>query len=236
MLIPCARSAQSATVGERVHVLVHVDRERRLALELARRPGRPPAAAAPRTRRRAPASSPDGLERLVELPVLVDVDLERQVGDCRARRAPARRRARRGRRASASAGGSAGRPRSARRAMSSGSPSQTVHEVGGPPRSRPSSCQTGWPTSFPQRSWSAASTAAFAAWLPGAPRAGVPIASSANGSSPSSARRLVQERLGALDALAVVVLRLRLAEARDAVVLELDPEDVLLDAGLAGDA
>jgi hypothetical protein len=47
--------------------------------------------------------------------------------------------------------------------MSSGSPSQIVHEVGGPTRSRPSKRQTGMPRSFPQRSCRAASTAALAA-------------------------------------------------------------------------
>src|ERR1043166_5458449 len=75
---------------------------------------------------------------------------------------------------------------SARRAMSSGSPSQIVHEVGGPARWRPSSLQTGRPASFPQRSCRAASIAAFAASSPGYSFSRAPIASSANGSSPRS--------------------------------------------------
>ncbi len=47
--------------------------------------------------------------------------------------------------------------------------------------------------------------------------------------------RLVQECLCALEALAVVTLRLGLPEPGDAVVGELDPEHLLLDGGLAGD-
>ena len=39
--------------------------------------------------------------------------------------------------------------------MSSGSPSQIVHEVGGPIRGSPSSRQTGTPSSLPWRSCSA---------------------------------------------------------------------------------
>ncbi len=73
---------------------------------------------------------------------------------------------------------------SARRAVSSGSPSHSVHDVGGPSRRNPSSRWTGNPASFPCRSCSAASTAPRAACSPGGSRAST--ASSAQGSSPSS--------------------------------------------------
>ena len=62
-------------VGERVAVLVDVDRDRRAALQLRRRRGRPRGAAARSTAR---SQLRQVLERLVERPRLVDVALERQ--------------------------------------------------------------------------------------------------------------------------------------------------------------
>ena len=60
-----------------------------------------------------------------------------------------------------------------------------VHDVGGPVRGRPSSRQTGTPSSLPCRSCKAASRADFAACSPGISASRAPISSSANGSSPS---------------------------------------------------
>ena len=122
-------SARSDAV-EPVAVLVDVDRDRRALLQ------RPPALVA-RAERLLAVRDPElgelrqRLQRLVERPPLVDVHLQRQVGD--------------------GADGAhaldvepvgtaelqlqppeAGAAFSARRAMSSGSPSQTVQEVGGP--------------------------------------------------------------------------------------------------------
>ena len=77
--MPCARSAQRRDVAERVAVLVDIDRERRALLQL--RPGlvaggeRLLAVLDARLRERR-----QRLERLVERPVLVDVDLEGKVG------------------------------------------------------------------------------------------------------------------------------------------------------------
>ena len=73
---------------------------------------------------------------------------------------------------------------SARRAMSSRSPSQIVHEVGGPARRRPSSLCTGRPRSLPWRSWSAPSIAFRAENCSHGRRS--KISSSAKGSSPSA--------------------------------------------------
>ena len=53
MLIPCATLGAGGDVGERVAVLVDVDRDRRAPLQLGARPGRRPAAAARSTRPRA---------------------------------------------------------------------------------------------------------------------------------------------------------------------------------------
>ena len=92
-------------VGERVAVLVDVDRHRRAALQL--RPVR--VAGGQRLLAVLQVELRQVLERLVERPRLVDVALQRQVGDASARHAHARRRGRRGRRASASAGGSRAR-------------------------------------------------------------------------------------------------------------------------------
>ena len=123
-------------VGERVAVLVDVDRDGE------RRFSSGPSGVAGRQRLLAVLERHlrEELERLVERPVLVDVDLERERRSRRGRRGRARGRARR---APPSFSLSRRKPRaaaaSARRAMSSGSPSQTVHEVGGPSRRSPSS-------------------------------------------------------------------------------------------------
>ena len=94
---------------------------------------------------------------------------------------------------------------SARRAMSSGSPSQTVHDVGGPPCFRPSSRQTGTPASLPQRSCSAASIAARAANS----RRGKPLEDlvEREGIVPELARVLLDVRERGLRRLAVAVDR-----------------------------
>ena len=94
---------------EPVAVLVDVDRDRRALLQ------RPPALVAGAERLLAVLDAEllqlrQRVERLVERPPLVHVDLERQLGDARGRRGRARRRARRRRRASASAAGSAAPP------------------------------------------------------------------------------------------------------------------------------
>ena len=123
-------------VGERVAVLVDVDRDGRAALQLGavRVAGRKRLLAVLERHLR------QQLERLVERPVLVHVDLERQR---RSPRATACTRSRSSPSRPPSFSFSRRKPRcsaaSARRAMSSGSPSQTVHEVGGPSRRRPSS-------------------------------------------------------------------------------------------------
>ena len=80
-LIPWARSAQGCDVGEGVAVLVDVDRDRRAALQLGA------AGVAGRERLLAVLERHlrQELECLLERPVLVDVDLQRQVGggaDC----------------------------------------------------------------------------------------------------------------------------------------------------------
>ena len=129
----------SLDVGERVAVLVDVDRDRRARLQLA------PAGVAGAQRLLAVLDADLGelrerVERLLERPPLVHVDHEREVGDAadgadaldveavaaaELELEPAVRRA---------------RPSPRACAMSSGSPSQIVQEVGGPvlgsPRSR----------------------------------------------------------------------------------------------------
>ena len=119
--------------------------------------------------------------------------------------------------------------------MSSGSPSQIVNEVGGPARSSPSSRQTGRPTSLPQRSCSAASIPAFAACSPGRSRRRASIASSANGSSPSSSRASWSEGERGGGRLVVALDRRRLAVAADAVVADLDVDHLGLVLGSARD-
>ena len=75
-LTPCARSAQARDVGERVAVLVDVDRDGRAALQL----GAARVAGGERLLAVLERHLRQELERLVERPVLVHVDLERQVG------------------------------------------------------------------------------------------------------------------------------------------------------------
>ena len=119
--------------------------------------------------------------------------------------------------------------------MSSGSPSQIVHDVGGPTRGSPSSRQTGTPSSLPWRSWSAASSAALAACSPGTSASRAPISSSANGSSPSSAPCSLDERERGLGRLVVALDRRGLAAADVRAVPQLDLDDVLPVARLARD-
>ena len=123
---PCA----ALDVGQDVAVLVHVDRDRRALSELGATLVAVPAEAARSTRRRARRAAAARRPPL-RTTTLVDVDLNRKLGD------PAHR---------ANAldvepvsapelelqPPEAGAAFSARRAMSSGSPSHTVHEVGGP--------------------------------------------------------------------------------------------------------
>ena len=173
-------------VGERVAVLVDVDRDRRALLQRRDRLRRPPGAAARSTRRRArPAAGARRAPRSSDHHSLTSTCSGRSVTPRTARTrstsSPSpppsfslRRRY-------------VGAAFSARRAMSSGSPSQTVHEVGGPVRGSPSSLNAGTPRSFPWRSCSAASSAALAACSPGTVARRSPISSSANGSSPRSA-------------------------------------------------
>jgi hypothetical protein len=98
--------------------------------------------------------------------------------------------------------------------MSSGSPSQIVQLVGGPSRRSPSRRQTGVPSSFPQRSWSAASTAAFAACSPC--RVGQPLADLLERERivPEQLLGTVEKRECRIGALLVTLDRGRLAEAR----------------------
>ena len=160
MLIPWPAGA----VGHRqsVHVLVDVDREGDSRF-------RPLASGRPRERlldvldsepgqRRAP------LERLVELPVLVHVDLQRQVGDAAYSLARGGRRGRPPAELELEPPEAPIGPVSARRAMSSGSPSQIVHEVAAP-RSRPRSCQAGWPEELAREVVERG--VRLAAWFPG---------------------------------------------------------------------
>ena len=168
------------------------------------------------------------LERLVERPPLVDVDLQRQVGDAahgadaldveavaaaELQLQPPEARA---------------AARSARRAMSSGSPSQTVHEVGGPARGRPSSRHTGRPSELPAEVVQRRVERRLRRPLAGLllqPRADLlerervvaeqSSACSSTNASADSAR------------LVVAVDRRRLAVADDAVVAQLDLDDVV---------
>ena len=137
-------------VGEGVTVLVDVDRRPRAAPQL-----RPARVTLPE--RLLDVLDAQGgelvacLERLVERPPLVDVDRERQIGDpadgadpldvepvpaAELQLEPPEAR----------------RCRLRPRAMSSGSPSHTVHEVGGPSRGSPRRRLTDVPSSFPWRS------------------------------------------------------------------------------------
>ena len=153
-------------VGERVAVLVDVDRERRARPQLGPRRDRRPAAAARRTA--TPSSASCGIASSAS-----SSDHHSFTSTCSGRSVTARTaRTRSTSRPSPPPSLSFSRlkrraTRSARRAMSSGSPSQIVHDVGGPTRGSPSSRQTGTPSSLPWRSWSAASSAAFAACSPG---------------------------------------------------------------------
>ena len=183
MLTPCARSAQAGDVGRDVAVLVDVDRERRALLEGRRRRDRPRAAAARSTRRRAPraAAGPRAPR-----PATTTRSRPPSAASCVT---PRTARTRSTSRPSPPPSFSFSRlnlspTASARRAMSSGSPSQIVQDVGGPARRSPSSRQTGRPASFPCRSWSAASMPARAANCSRGRRAS--ISSSAQGSSPSA--------------------------------------------------
>ena len=147
MLIPCATLGARGDVGERVAVLVDVDRHRRAPLQLR------PARVARGQRLLAVLDAELGscgsvLERLVERPVLVDVDLERTSVTARTARTrstsspsppPSFSFSRRNR----------GAASSARRAMSSGSPSQTVHDVGGPARAARAAARPAAPSELP---------------------------------------------------------------------------------------
>ena len=79
MLIPCAISRAGGDVRERVAVLVDVDREWRRGAEAPRRPGRRRGAAA-RVLDAELGELRDRVERLVERPPLVHVDLRGSVG------------------------------------------------------------------------------------------------------------------------------------------------------------
>ena len=225
MLIPCAISAQPATSLSRWH-LVHEDRQRRAHQQLAaarvargrsegrgRRRRAPRVAAAPRLprprttiRSRQPeAAAPDapyGPDALHVQPVR--------------------------RRASASAAEPARRLLGPA-AMSSGSPSQTVHEVGGPGAGARA------PAPAARRAAPAGHTAPRRAPL--SRRARPPAASPRSPPARTDARQWrarfdVGERRGGR--LAVALDRRRLAEAGD-VMPELDLDDVGLVARLAGD-
>ena len=120
--------------------------------------------------------------------------------------------------------------------MSSGSPSQIVHDVGGPIRGSPSSRHTGTPEQLSLEVVECRierSLRGLLAW--DLRRAGLPTSSSANGSSPSSARMLLDERERRLGSLVVAVDRRRLASTDVLAVPQLDLDDVLPVARLAGD-
>jgi len=103
--------------------------------------------------------------------------------------------------------------------MSSGSPSQIVHEVGGPPRSRPSSRQTGWFASLPGEMAAKAAIDCFEAERI--------VAEELLGD--------VQERSRRLDTLAVDLLGGGLAVPHDPVELDLHEDLLDLFVGRAGD-
>ena len=117
--------------------------------------------------------------------------------------------------------------------MSSGSPSQTVHEVGGPVRGRPSSFQTGTPSSLACKVVERAVERGPGRVLPRRqPR--LDLLERERVVAEIGRRRLeVRER--GLAGLVVALDRRTLAEAGDAVVAELDLDDVVLVARLARD-
>ena len=146
----------SGDVAQPVAVLVDVDRDRRARLERRAAFVAGSRAAARNRRHRAPracgsASSASSSDQASLTSTWSGSSVTPRTARTRSTSSPSRAPSfsfRRWNRAAA---------RSARRAMSSGSPSQTVQEVGGPVRGSPSSCRTGRPTSFPCRSWRAAS-------------------------------------------------------------------------------
>ncbi len=119
--------------------------------------------------------------------------------------------------------------------MSSGSPSQIVHDVGGPTRGSPSRRQTGTPSSLPWRSWSAASSAALAACSPG--HLAEPRTDLLERERVVAEQRpvLLDERERRLGRLVVAVDRRRFTAADVRPVPQLDLDDVLPVAGLARD-
>ena len=201
-------------VRERVAVLVHVDGKRRPRASAATPPGSPAGSGCSTYSTPQPGERRDVLERLVELPVLVHVHHQRQLGrradradalhveavaaaelelqpaEARIDRLGAARPCRRDRRARSSTR-SAGRSGAGRAAARPAGRRACRKVVEGRCRA---------PTSPPPR--------------PASPPGGRWISSSANGSSPSSSAALVEERLRGLDRLAVVLLRRGLAVAR----------------------
>ncbi len=223
MLIPCAISGAARHVAEPVAVLVDVDRDRRALLQRRARRRHRPAAAARSTRRRArPAAAAPRAP-----PRATTTRSRRPAAAGRSRRARHARARRRARRAPPSLSFSRlKRPPtfSARRAMSSGSPSQIVQDVGGPAAGRPSRRWTGWPASLPARSWSAPSIAARAANSRSGSRR--MISSSANGSSPTSSACSSTYARAEARRLVVALDRSALAEAARPFVAQLDDDDV----------
>ena len=119
--------------------------------------------------------------------------------------------------------------------MSSGSPSQIVHEVGGPVRGSPSRRQTGCPASLPQRSCSARVDRRLRRLL--ARARGEPGADLLERERVVAEQRLdlVEERRCRGRRLAVALDRRGLAEPGHAAVRELDVDDVRRVRRLARD-
>ena len=111
--------------------------------------------------------------------------------------------------------------------MSSGSPSQIVHEVGGPPRCEPEQPPRRLAGELAAQVVERRVEGRLRGWLARELREPALDRLERERVVAEQLRRLVEERLGTPDALAVVLLGLGLAEAARAVVSDLDPEDVL---------
>ena len=120
--------------------------------------------------------------------------------------------------------------------MSSGSPSQIVQEVGGPARSRPEQSVDRQARHLPAEIVKRRVDCRLGGELAGL--LGEPAADRVEREGVVAEQLLgvVEERRGGLDGLAVVRLRRRLAEPGAPLVADLDPEHLLLGAGLARDA
>ena len=213
-------------VGERVAVLVDVDGNRRATPSASGRPGRPPAAAARSTRRRAPraagsASSASSSDQYSFTSTCSGTSVTSRTARTRSTSRP-----------SPPPSFSFSRRKPARvclrglRAMSSGSPSQIVHDVGGPARAQPEQP--------PDRLADELPAEVVQRRVDRRARGELARVSAAAASSPRArtgrrrGRPLRTRRSASADAarLVVTVDRRRLAEAGHPVVADLDLDDV----------